>query len=448
MLMTPSQEIRIKSTFDQDERECEKQKKTWNELHCCCELAHAVSRAKTRIPVCTEVWLIGASSALAMALSSSQRNASSSFRHSSKRPSNHSRWTDSRGSTKNSIIEFDEEDLESETPSLAGSTNDGQRSTTSWTSGIQTPTRSGIKHVFWGRLLKTKSVIVVLVVGFLEAYAFFGFFNSVKHYYEGRDEGSSSITQIGLAYGFPALFFPIGGILSDVFGRHRISRICLLLLWISNSVFTISISIVQNFEGVHFGEVIPICTLVTTSILHGIFQISWLTFGGDQLLDAPTSEVSSYIYWFYWVKNLGQTLGTVTFTCILLLSPLQFHEPMIPHIVPILQPFVSVLVLTGAIVLERWISDQFEVERNIANPISLICGVMKNSVTSRPKPAFISAFRYGEDPPSGLDFARDYHGGKYTDEEVEEVQTFWRMLVVLISVSGAMIVYSGVSFCR
>ena len=343
----------------------------------------------------------------------------------------------------------DEEELTSETTSLVGSrsVNEGQRIRS--TSGVRI-TKKATKQVFFGRLLKTKNVILILVVWFLESYAFYGVSEATMNCLRTFATGWSSFIQVGSTYGFPALFFPLGGILADVFGRHRVSRICLLLLWISSAIFTMSVSIATMFEGglpvTVFGAVIPICTLVVTGVSHGIFQISWMTFGGDQLVDAPTSEVSSYIYWFYWVMNLGQTLGTLTFASLLFLSRLQVDWQLIPHVVPVLQPFVSFSALTSALLLEYCISDRFEPERNIRNPLTLICGVMKNSVMSRPKPAFISAFRYGEDPPTGLEFARTYHGGKYTDEEVEEVQTFWRMLPVLLSISGSLIVYNGVSF--
>ena len=342
---------------------------------------------------------------------------------------------------------FDEEEFTSETETLVRNVNDEQR--VRLTNGVRISTRKGLKQYFWGRLLKTKSVILILVVSFVETYAFYGVFESTMKLLHVPETAWSTFFPIGLAYGFPALFFPVGGMLADVFGRHRVSRICLLLLWISSVLFTMSVSIVTVFNGgflqIVLGEAIPICTLLITGVLHGIFQISWLTFGGDQLLDVPTAEVSSYIYWFYWVKNLGQTLGTLTFASFLFLGRLQVEWPLVHYIAPVLQPFVSALVLAGAIFVEQCISNQFEAERNINNPLSLIWGVMKNSVTSRPKPAFISAFRYGEDPPSGLDFARTYHGGKYTDEEVEEVQTFWKMLVVLLSISGSLIVYNGVS---
>ena len=394
------------------------------------------------------MWLIGGllSVYAGMALSSSPGNLGSSSRH----KNSHGGRKNNRRSKERRITAFDDEEFERETAALVGTTNHGQL--IRFTNNTLASTRKGVKEVFWGRLLKTKSVILILVVCFLEMFAFSGIFESTTNLLGAFGPSWSAFIQVGLVYGLPALFFPVGGMLADTFGRHRMSRICLLLLWISSVVFTMSVSIGNVFESgfpvIVFGQVIPFCTLFITGVLHGIFQISWLTFGGDQLLDAPTSEVSSFIYWFYWVKNLGQMLGTLTFASLLFLNRLQVDWPLVLHIVPVVQPFVSASVLTGAIFLEQWISNQFEAERNINNPLTLICGVMKNSVTSRPKPAFISAFRYGEDPPSGLDFARMYHGGKYTDEEVEEVQTFWKMLPVLLSISGSLIVYSGVSYSK
>ena len=112
----------------------------------------------------------------------------------------------------------------------------------------------------------------------------------------------------------------------------------------------------------------------------------------------------------------------------------------------VIHPMLSVTVLTVAIVFETCTSTLYDAEHKNTNPVQLVCGVIYNSRQWCQPPPFRSAFRYGEDPPSGLDYARQHHGGKYTDEEVEDVRTFGRIMVFILSLSGYMIIYSAVSF--
>ena len=68
------------------------------------------------------------------------------------------------------------------------------------------------------------------------------------------------------------------------------------------------------------------------------------------------------------------------------------------------------------------------------NPVKHIFKVLKYA-RHRSQPVFRSAFTYGE-VPSRLDLAKNRYGGPFTTEEVEDVKTFGRILLVLISLFG------------
>ena len=54
------------------------------------------------------------------------------------------------------------------------------------------------------------------------------------------------INQQALTVG-PYVFYPVGGILADVYlGRHVSARICLLLVWAASAVFAVSATIGNN----------------------------------------------------------------------------------------------------------------------------------------------------------------------------------------------------------
>ena len=68
------------------------------------------------------------------------------------------------------------------------------------------------------------------------------------------------------------------------------------------------------------------------------------------------------------------------------------------------------------------------------NPVKHIFKVL-NYARHHSQPVLCSAFTYGE-VPSRLDQAKNRYGGPFTTEEVEDVTTFGRILLVLISLFG------------
>ena len=71
------------------------------------------------------------------------------------------------------------------------------------------------------------------------------------------------------------------------------------------------------------------------------------------------------------------------------------------------------------------------------NPIRQIYVILK-FVCQNSQPLSRSAFTYGE-IPSRMDYAKQRYGGPYTTEEVEDVKTFGRILLVLLALFGGMI---------
>ena len=351
------------------------------------------------------------------------------------------------------VIVSDEKDVDEATPQQ-GSRESGS----STRRRLFLPTRRGLKQNFANRCIpRSRSVLSILVLNFLGSYAFYGIVQSsvVRSVFKGtltNDTGLVTVIQQALMVGIGYSFYPLGGILADVYiGRHRSVRFCLLLIWAATGLFAVSAAIGNNLDNAAESVVrdvfvtwLPMTCLVIYSAASGVFQISLLVFGGDQLCDAPSETVSSYIYWYYWVKNLGQFLGTITYTGIAALKPLD-NDIDAFNFVPVVQPVLSMAVLTVAIVFDTCTSMQYDAEHRNSNPIRLVCGVICNSRQWRQPPPFKSAFRYGEDPPSGLDYAREYHGGKYTDEDVEDVRTFGRVVLFILSLSGFMMLYYAVS---
>ena len=319
------------------------------------------------------------------------------------------------------------------------------------------PTRATLKRNFVNRCLSSKAVLSLLVLYFLGKFAFSELVQSqvVDSMFKGilNEDSLNTVSHNALqVLGF--LFYPLGGVLADVYlGRHRSARLCLLLIWGASALLALSAAIGNNLsasaEGMHvlkdiFLTWIPLACFLLYSIASGIFEITLLVLGGDLLLDACSDRVSSFIYWYYWTDHFAEFLASLVNLVVEALKPLDKQFKGVSF-VPVIHPMLSIAILTVAIVFDTCTSTLYDAEHKNTNPIRLVCGVIYNSRQWRQPPPFRSAFRYGEDPPSGLDYARQHHGGKYTDEEVEDVRTFGRIMVFLLSLSGYMIVYSTVS---
>ena len=72
------------------------------------------------------------------------------------------------------------------------------------------------------------------------------------------------------------------------------------------------------------------------------------------------------------------------------------------------------------------------------NPVKQIIKVL--SFTAQHKqPVRRSAFTYGELPPSRLDLGKKRYGGPFTTEQVEDVKSFGRILLMLLTLFGVLL---------
>ena len=83
----------------------------------------------------------------------------------------------------------------------------------------------------------------------------------------------------------------------------------------------------------------------------------------------------------------------------------------------------------------RWFYDQ----PGQRNPFKVVVKVL-NFVRKHRYPLQRSAFTYCDDEsPSRLDIAKERYGGPFTTEQVEDVKTFLRIVVILLTIGPAFI---------
>ena len=156
-----------------------------------------------------------------------------------------------------------------------------------------------------------------------------------------------------------------------------------------------------------------------------LFEANAIQFGVDQLQFANNDELSKFVHWYFW------TLFAVQYTLVSIDSIIDF--PLL-WIFP--QTFLSLVCSIFIIfIMYRCRQSLFTEPVGITNPIKHILKVLMY-VWKHKYPVRRSAFTYGEDPPSRLDLAKERYGGPFTTEQVEDVKTFWRIILILISLFG------------
>ena len=99
-------------------------------------------------------------------------------------------------------------------------------------------------------------------------------------------------------------------------------------------------------------------------------------------------------------------------------------------------PILTLLCTPILLVLACWKRHWFYIKPDLRNPYKVVVKVL-NFVRKHKHPLCRSAFTYSDaDLPSRIDFAKQRFGGPYTTEQVEDVKTFLRILLLLVSVGS------------
>ena len=256
------------------------------------------------------------------------------------------------------------------------------------------------------RRVKNKGAVLVLAISYLVTSTLYFLINTAAH---------KTVYLVGL---IPfSITTAIAGWLTDAFiGRYKVICCSIWIMWLLMIAITAS-AVVEHPKVEDIIQPILVCL---TSIGLGAFQSNIVQFGLDQLQDASTTELKSFIVWY--VNSLITTEFIVRFN-FLCLNKL----------------YLSLLIcvcLTLALLLIICFNKSLIKEPPPKSSFKLIYKVIKFAIVTK-HPRCRSAFTYCEDElPSRIDFGKSKYGGPFTTEQVEDVKTFLRLLP-LISIFGA-----------
>lgn len=206
----------------------------------------------------------------------------------------------------------------------------------------------------------------------------------------------------------------------------------LWVLWIGYSVVAFSFSFSKNVTLTYF----LLIGYLIISMGTAAFQANIIPFGADQIVYRASEELSSYFYWYYWVRNVGAIFYVSSFTCT------NFDNDL--HVTVFAT--AAAASIAAALSLNAIFNDWLLIDPERRNPLNTVVKVLYHVATVK-RPTERSAFSFSRLPPPRIDLAKQRHGGKFTNEEVEDVKTFLRLLLILISIASAFTVYTGVRTC-
>ena len=225
---------------------------------------------------------------------------------------------------------------------------------------------------------------------------------------------------------------PVANLLAEVVvGRYKFISFILKAMWFLRTV-GLSISVYEYC--LHTGSVTSYMIgyylfNIPTASLHGAFVAVTIPLGLDQIAGASTTNIIAYIVWYLWVVFCSYRIGEILVSIFYHCSCLQTME------VRIMMSLMSALLFSVALILDFCFHHKLVKEPVTVNPVSLIFKVLKYAVKHK-YPDQRSAFTYCEnEQPTRLDYGKLKYGGPFTTEQVEDVKTFWRILLVILLIS-------------
>ena len=244
----------------------------------------------------------------------------------------------------------------------------------------------------------------------------------------------TKITSIG-GYNFEtvngvvsAVLLVFAGWLTDIyFGRYKVMRVSIWFMWLGSVCGTLLLMIysLSPHNALKYISVIVAYSCVTIG-LSGL-NVNVIPFGTDQILGASSEEISAFIHWFVWSMYTGIASGYM----VNFLPCTGMGDDQSVLVSMLFAVAVSSVSLCLDFLCQNWLV----IEPVSQNPLKSIHSVLKYAATHK-HPARRSALTYWEeDIPSRIDLGKSKYGGPFTTEQVEDVKTFFRLLLMSVAIS-------------
>ncbi len=244
-------------------------------------------------------------------------------------------------------------------------------------------------------------------------------------------------SNVALVPAVPFLFCaPIIGWIADTrcgnYGMFRVGAILFLLATIAaciSSLILLNVSVDSILSRVISGGISPVVYMIVV-VGFTACLVTGLQLGLDQMPDASPENITSFIAWFVFSLILGLWVFEAEFV----VRSCTHHLPLyvyswtmqVESIFPVI--FMTVMCCSLFLLGPKWLT----IEPNCPQSLKTIYKVLKFAWKHK-APLNRSALTYWEeDIPSRIDLGKLKYGGPFTTEEVEDVKTFFRILIIFL----------------
>ena len=246
------------------------------------------------------------------------------------------------------------------------------------------------------------------------------------------------------------LLYPLCGVIAEVYLTNvKVMKWSFIVILISSvSAFGICLLMISSptsIKDLHLYIAACMIVMIITGLIgSAMFEAIAIQFGMDQMLEASSNQLSSYIHWYFWSVNISPLITYCAFFSV----SLAFFDCKIKikHMnhdgnhffgwqIAVASSFQLALSVCGIVVTfcaAKWLT----IEKSSRNSLKIIVRVLCYSYKHR-HPENRSAFTYWENYiPSRIDLGKEKYGGPFTHEQVEDVKTMFRLLLLILSLFG------------
>ena len=264
--------------------------------------------------------------------------------------------------------------------------------------------------------------------------------------------------------GLVFISYPLIGLLADIkLTRYRMICLSCWILFVSYAILS-TLSILTSTYIIHvilhrniFVYVGAALILTLAIVGKGMFESTVIQFGTDQMIEASSNQLSTFIHWYYWSLYIGNVCIDIIAAGILeYLSycHISISEPVYQTYkttvykwltLPFSIPQCCLCCITLLLLYLKKFKNYLNIEPVGVNPVKQIIDVLKYAYHHK-HPVRRSALSYYQNTyPSRIDFGKIQYGGPFTNEQVEDTKTILRLLVLLASLFGFYLSSDGFS---
>ena len=280
------------------------------------------------------------------------------------------------------------------------------------------------------KVFVTRAAALVLVWALCSSSAIWSVGSLIAPMYEllvGKsDIDYSVLTAIPSAVCFA---LPLSGWLADThFGNFKAFRAGSVLLFLGSVLMCVCVLLATSFnnQASFLASIVigPISHLLSFSGGSACF-VTVFQLGLDQMPDASSTTITNYITSYVMAFSVGFWLCDSLFT---ILTDCVENSVQSSGLLPAF--FMCIILLSLFLFGEKWLI----IEPNSPQSLKIIYRVLKFAAKHK-APLNRSALTYWEeDIPSRLDLGKSRYGGPFTTEQVEDVKTFMRLLLLLLPI--------------